>query len=281
MNDIPSVSQGSNQSKTNRRRGFTLVELLVVIGIIAVLISILLPTLARARSAADRTVCLSNMRQMAQALYMYAGQYKGAIPFADPKHNAGTTYVVWRSAGTAPAGFIEQYTAEGWVGPGCLFYTRIIKSPKTFYCPSMQVNGFTYQPRDWDNPGSYRFMGYLYRLFGEAEGNGAIGTRISQALNEVKKYKMGRMKNKALVSDIQVMGWGQGLSWPHREPYGINVAYSDGHAEFVQLKKSDFDAAYKFAKTPDSGVVNASFYTVIMFAALDNQDFTELRKTFK
>jgi hypothetical protein len=254
-----------------------LVELLVVIGIIALLISVLLPTLARSRTAAERTVCLSGLQQMAQAFYMYGAQYKGAVPPSDPKGNAGTSYTIWRSEGTAPPGYIRQYTAEGWVGPGYLFYTRILKDPKAFYCPSMPVIGFTYNPKEWESPGSYRFMGYLYRVFGEAEGPAVV----HQALAEVKKFRMGRMKNKALVKDILVMGWGLGLSWPHRQPWGVNAAYSDGHAEFVQVNKSDYDAAYRHAKKPDSGVVNASHYTVIMFKALDDKNFTELRKTFK
>jgi prepilin-type N-terminal cleavage/methylation domain-containing protein len=63
-----------------RRFAFTLVELLVVIGIIAVLVAILLPVLGKARAAAVRLQCLSNLRQLSLGMMMYVSDNKGSFP---------------------------------------------------------------------------------------------------------------------------------------------------------------------------------------------------------
>ncbi len=82
-----------------RCKAFTLIELLVVIGIIALLIAILLPVLARAREQAITLKCLANLRTCGQAFEMYADEHKGYLPFPE------TTYgdrVLWFSV-------IDQY----------------------------------------------------------------------------------------------------------------------------------------------------------------------------
>lgn len=78
------------------RHAFTLVELLVVIGIIAVLVAILLPSLAKARVAAVRVQCLSNLRQCAMGIQAYSQDYNGAIliryqPLGGHYHSWGGT----------------------------------------------------------------------------------------------------------------------------------------------------------------------------------------------
>jgi len=83
-----------NRMTIRARRAFTLVELLVVIGIIAVLISVLLPALAGARMKAQTAVCLSNLRQMGQAYFMYVGENKGFLPYV--------TYPSWSLRPTDP-----------------------------------------------------------------------------------------------------------------------------------------------------------------------------------
>ena len=78
------------------RRAFTLLELLVVIGIIALLVSILLPTLNKARESAQTVKCLSNLRQLGQANSMYAADSDGwAVPGVMGHNNAADSRVWW------------------------------------------------------------------------------------------------------------------------------------------------------------------------------------------
>ena len=88
---------------TSRRAGFTLVELLVVIGIIALLISILLPTLAKARQQASSAACLSNEHQMGLMLSMYESENNGWMPYG--------------YAGTPSAANSGQYSWGWWNTP--------------------------------------------------------------------------------------------------------------------------------------------------------------------
>jgi prepilin-type N-terminal cleavage/methylation domain-containing protein len=129
-------------TKRDRKNGFTLVELLVVIGIIAVLIGILLPALTRAREAANRIRCASQLRQVGQWIAMYANVSSGFLPvgwLSNDSHSPGTSTIWYMKK--------SDYT-NGPVGLGCLFSAGITKSNgaatatrTVWFCPNI--------PRDW------------------------------------------------------------------------------------------------------------------------------------
>ncbi len=126
------------------RRGFTLIELLVVVAIIALLISILLPSLQRARDGAKAVVCASNMRQIATAVGLYLNENRDILP---------PSYVYPREDGSWGV-FDNEQSPDGSTY-GYLHWSHFLYSggevkEDAFQCPSMRNGG---HPRT--NPGEF------------------------------------------------------------------------------------------------------------------------------
>jgi prepilin-type N-terminal cleavage/methylation domain-containing protein/prepilin-type processing-associated H-X9-DG protein len=187
-----------------RRRAFTLVELLVVIGIIAVLIGILMPVLGKAREQARRTRCLSNLRSIGQALFTYANENRDKLPDG----NGALVY--------------NDPAAADWV---MVNFADALQAAGVFHCPSDRDN----EPRQiasavQNQPDSARVSYEFYSLF----------------FPGAYPPKLARFKGRApLAWDLDGGPRDPALqakSGPSPDenhgPTGGNVLFSDGHAEW-------------------------------------------------
>jgi len=257
------------------RTAFTLVELLVVIAIVAVLIAILLPALARIREAAQSTACLSNMRQLAMGIHLYANDNKDRLPFIPhPQHSFGdgTSYICG-----GPSPYKDQGKGEGVTIDGDIFgvpapqhralYRYTSGKFELFQCPSdAGVDIHDYWPQiswvpTWQATGSsYSFNDYQLAYHPSVDESDYWESGWNHRLGQLP------LSSKFVLwyePPAQIWPWGAGPStevvgkvfrW-HKAgrasgsrtyedagfaPFFSNISFADGHAESV-----DFTATYK------------------------------------
>jgi prepilin-type N-terminal cleavage/methylation domain-containing protein/prepilin-type processing-associated H-X9-DG protein len=115
------------------RRGFTMVELLVVIAVLAILAALLLPALASATAKVRRASCLSNLRQAGMAIRMYADEHEGRIPYGPKAPPFISPASFYPSTGT-PTSLLSIYNGEP-VGLGLLLRAYLADAPRVLFCP--------------------------------------------------------------------------------------------------------------------------------------------------
>lgn len=218
-----------------RHRAFTLVELLVVVGIISVLIAILLPALNRARESAKRVACGSNLRQTVLAMQLYAQDNRNAIPigyWSGKQHN----FLMYLNE----PGFLTAPNAMHYPILGRLVQSGILKDPRVMYCPSETDSEWQYATPQNPFPPitsgfSYTYAGYGTRPEACWFNPSRVGdySQYPSKNTDFPTQRMPRLqdlKRRAVVADIVAH---QGFVIK-RHKQGVNVGYADGHIQFVR-----------------------------------------------
>ncbi len=220
------ISLRTRNKKASGSQGFTLIELLVVIAIIAILAAILFPVFASAREKARSTVCLSNMKQLGTATYLYVQDYDETFPLDGHTTNE-----------------------DSWV----FNLDAYIKNKQILRCPS--DTSTNWYPR---SPGTFtaaRFTSYgtnmwMAPLLAGESGNGTHGyTKLASIVSPAATIYSAELSKNITEDHFHCAWWrpdnpdyiyetpGTALDYK-RHQQGANYFFCDGHAKWMRFEQT-------------------------------------------
>jgi prepilin-type N-terminal cleavage/methylation domain-containing protein len=217
-----------------RRRAFTLVELLVVVGIIAILIAVLMPALRRARQAAYETSCANNLRQLMMGALMFANEHKGHLPGGhydrfDPDPEKRDWIFNDQPYGTLDPNKVPQ--------EGTLF-KYVNRDVAIYRCPALQPMPGAFH----DSNGRFDYVMFL----------SFTGAKVTN-VKAIAKYKHSNGREDTLPTPVLLeenparhmntlsidSGHASIDSFAHEHRDGANYASIDGSVHWVKEDKTD------------------------------------------